>query len=320
MSWRTDGPGSFTCQIETRTLARYGLNVSGTTTPLKGRWLWYEHPTAGGWGGVITRTEVDSWYTTITAEQFAVLLRKRRMPSNIAPQAISPGSLALFVISSAERTGDSFMLTSWTAQECGPAVDLDTRGGDICDEVIPQLADYGYQWRVKATTMQERAFEFRNRVGEDKSRRVLLSEGRNIPIDGVRMTGDLWTVANSIIGVNGDTTWGKANGYQLDSDASIRALGRRYETTIAYNGFATRSTIIPLVKKDLAKFAYPREIAEVQVSADDQIWGDFREGDIVMLQSGSLNVLAPFEVDIRSLDMGTGMMTIAGRIQTENAL
>jgi hypothetical protein len=316
-SWRTDGPGSFDCEIETRALTSAGYDLTDLSNPIKGKWLWWEHPTAGGWGGVITRSEVGTWYTRITAEQFAVLLRKRRTATAEAATGIAPGSLALYYYTSAERNGDSFMLTGATAEEGGEAVDLEPRGGDLCDDILPQLADYGYQWRVRSNTMDERLFEFRSRLGIDKRASVLLSEGRTVT--SVRTTGDLWTVANSIVGVPGDRDWRDAAGYQQDHDASIRTLGRRYEATIAYTGAITRSTIAPLVKRDLAVMKYPQEIAEVEVVDEDLVWSEFREGDTVSLMSQHINYTGAMEVDIRSLDARQNTMRIAGRLLTEAA-
>ena len=317
MSWRTDGPGSFECEIETRTLGTLGLNITPITNPLKGRWLWWEHPTAGPWGGVITRTEAGPWYTRIVAEQFAVLLRKRRLSANYGPMSISPGSLALLFVSTAERNGDSFLLSGWTAEESGDAIDIEPRGGDLCDDVLPMLADFGYQWRVRANTMDERLFEFRQRVGTDKRATVLLSEGRHVT--ATRVTGDLWTVANSITGVSGDRDWNQANAYQNEDATSVRTLGRRYEATIAYTGVVSRSTIAPLVKRDLKRLKYPQEIAEVEVVDDDYMFSEFREGDTVTLLSGHANYHGPFEIDVRLLDARRNAITVAGRILTEAA-
>lgn len=319
MSWRTDGPGSFDCTIETRDLTNVGIQVAGTSSALEGRWLWWEHPTAGGWGGVITRVEVDTWYTRITAEQFNVLLRRRRMSSTFGQISASPGALALAFLTAAERNGDSFGLTSFVAEESGPAIDIEPRGGDLCDDVIRGLSRYGYQWRVKADSMSERTFQFYKRLGYDYSRSVLLSEGVEIPHGGFRLSSDLWTVANSIIGVSGQSDWRKSNGYQADSDASIRALGRRYEAVIPYSGATSRSTLVPLVKADLEDRAYPKDIAEIVVVDANYVWQRFREGDTVAVSSAAANVYAPFEVDIRALSMSTGLITLAGRIRSEDA-
>lgn len=319
MSWRTNGPGSFDCEVETRDLTAAGIQVTGTSENLKGRWVWWEHPTAGPWGGVITRTDVDTWYTRFTAEQFNVLLRKRRMSSTFGQMSASPGSLALLFLTAAERNGDSFGLTSWAAEETGPAVDIEPRGGDLCDDVMRTLTRFGYQWRVKADSMSERAFQFYRRLGQDKSRTVLLSEGMDIPHGGFRVSSDLWTVANSIHGVSGQSDWRKSNGYQADSDASIRALGRRFDEVISYNGATSRSTLVPLVQADLAENAYPKDIAEVDVLDQNYTWETFREGDTVALSVASANIYAPFEIDIRSLNMSTGIMTVAGRVRSEDA-
>jgi len=317
MSWRTDGPGTLSCEVDARTLALAGLAVGRRVNPLKGRWLWYAHPTAGAWGGVVTRTEVNDTTVTITAEQFAVLLRKRRVASTYPPLSISPGSLALYLLASAERQGDHLQLTGRTAEESGKAVDIEPRGGDLCDDVLPELAGFGYQWRVRADTMTERVFEFRRRLGEDKRGSVLLSEGHDVVRVG--LSGDLWTVANSIEGIPGSEFWEGAAGYTQDDRGSIRALGRRYEETVAYTGSVTRSTIVPLVLRELAERAYPQEIAVVEVVDEGMRWREFREGDTVSLMSRSINVRCPLEVDVRTLDVGAGTMSIAGRLRTEEA-
>lgn len=314
-SWRTDGPGSFDCEIETRTLTTAGYELTGLSTLLKGRWLWWDHPTAGPWGGVITRTEIGPWITRITAEQFNVLMRKRQTAQNVRAVGSAPGSLALYYLTSAARAGDSFLLTGWTAQEGGEAVNLEPRGADLCDDIMPELARYGYQWRVRAWSMDERLFEFRERVGADKRASVLLSEGRHI-VD-IRVTGDLWTVANSITGISSEKAWDQTYGYQQDDDASIRALERRYEETIAYSGVITRSTIAPLVKRDLRSKRYPQEIAEIAVVDEDMVWSSFREGDTVRVMSAQANADYAFDVDIRSLDARGQVMTIAGRLRTD---
>lgn len=316
-SWRTDGPGSFSCEMDARYLGRCGLLPVGRTNPLKGRWLWWNHPTAGPWAGVITRTDVDGWYVRVMAEQFNVLLRKRRLAATFGAVAMAPGSLALALISAAERYGESYMLTGAVAEETGQAVDLDPRGGDLCDEILPMLARYGYQWRVKASTMDERLFEFRTRLGEDKRGRVLLVEGYHVSRPTV--SGDLWTVANSIVGVSGDRTWADASGYQQDDLRSIRTLGRRFEETIAYNGVATRSTIAPLVKRDLADLRYPKEVADLELVDANMCWSDVREGDIVGVALESANVRAPLLIDIRSLRATDSTMRIAGRFLIEEA-
>ena len=317
MSWRTDGPGSFDCLVRARDLHSAGYMLHGVSDPLKGLWLWYEHPTAGPWGGVVTRTDSDGSFVRITAEQFNVLLRKRRVPGTYRAVAVSPGALALSFLTDAERNGDSFMLTGWTAEETGAVIDFEPRGSDLCDDVIPALAAYGYQWRVKATAMDERLFEFRQRVGTDKRASVLMSEGRHIV--RFNQTGDLWTVVNSLEGVPGDRDYREARGYQLDDEQSMRELGRRYEATIAYTGAVTRSTIIPQVKRDLERLKYPAEIAQADIADVDLAWLRFREGDIISVASASANYLGPMEVDIRTLDVASGLMSIAGRLRVDEA-
>ena len=44
----------------------------------------------------------------------------------------------------------------------------------------------------------------------------------------------------------------------------------------------------------------------------------FREGDVVTIASAHANLVAPMDVDIRSLDVRSGTMAIAGRLQIED--
>lgn len=312
LSWRTDGPGSFGCEVSQRQLHLAGIDAA----TLKGKWLYYEHPTAGNWGGVVTRVDWDRPFARITAEQFNVLMRKRRVPGNYRAISMSPGALALAFYTNAERNGDSFLLTGASVQATGDAIDFEPRGSDLCDDILPLLASFGYQWRVRTNTMDERLFEFRNRLGIDRRASVLLSEGRQIV--RFNQTGDLWSVANSVEGVPGDRPYQDARGYQLDDNASIRALGRRYEVTIPYSGVATRSTIVPFVKRDLERMRYPQEIAQADIVDAELCWLKFREGDIVTVASEAADWWGPMDVDIRTLDVRSGIMSIAGRLRTED--
>ena len=131
------------------------------------------------------------------------------------------------------------------------------------------------------------------------------------------MTGDLWTVANDITGVSGERAFSETTGYQQDADASVRALGRRYEATMAYPGHVTRSTIAPLVKRDLERFKYPQEIAEAVIVDADLCFLDFREGDTISVLSEMANYQGPMEVDIRSYDGTMNTITVAGRLLTD---
>jgi hypothetical protein len=315
MSWRTDGPGTFTTQADVRELRKAGIRVLGRTDGIKGRWLWYEHPTAGAWGGVITATDVDGPLVTLFCEQFAVLLRKRTLSSRYIPESSSPGSVAMGILTASERHGEALGLTSWSAYEGGQMIDYEPRGGDLCDEVIPELASLGgLQWRVRSTAMDERAFEMRPQVGVDRSRTCLLVEGRHVPDPGVRVSGDLWNVANAIEGINADQPNREARGYVVEDQASIKGLRRRYEESIAYSGVSTRSTVVHLVKRDLTRKAWPVEFAVVDVIDEDGCYGWFAEGDTISIQSSSADIHCPMTVEIRTLDLAGGIMQIAGEL------
>jgi hypothetical protein len=320
MSWRTDGPGTLETTMQTRDLAKLGIRVLGRTDQLKGKWAFYQHPTAGGWGGVVTSTDVAGPYTQIICEQFAVLMRARQVSSVWKALGASPGALALQYVQTAERHGDTFGLTSFAAYEGGEPVDYEPRGGDLCDEILPELASFGYQWHVRSDTIEERAFRFYPRIGTDKRREITLVDGVHIAMGSLAVSGDLWTVANSIEGINADLPYESATGYTLEDNTSIRELGRRYERSIPYSGVATRTTIAPLVKRDLLRYRYPTEVATCDIVDDGLIWAQLREGDTIMVESGECNVRCPMTVDIRALDVGRGLLQIGGELLIAEAV
>jgi hypothetical protein len=313
-TWRTDGPGVLRGTMETEYITTMGLKVWGWTSSLFGKWVWWEHPTAGGWGGVITAVSCDGPFTYVTAEQWPVLLRKRRISSTWRAVPSSPGSLALTFLNHAARAGEDLGVTDWVAEEGGETIDYEPRGGDLCDDIFPELASYGYQWRVTSDDKHVRQLQFRERVGQDKRTRITLSEGVHIPAGGYTLEGDLWTVTNSIEGVNADELFNDATGYVLEDQASIRALGRRYETTIGYNGMATSSTIAPLVQRDLERYKWPAHVLSLDVLDADLCWSWVREGDTIMVHLPSANLIAPFQVDIRTLIVDESRLQLAGSL------
>jgi len=317
VSWRTDGAGSLSCRIALRDLFARGYDLRPGSTPIKGMWLWWEHATAGGWGGVITRTSVSWPWLDITAESFLVLLRARRVPTDYGPQSASPGSLAMRAIRDVERGGDRLQITGAVADESDVAVWYDWRGGDLAEDVLPELTGYGYQMRVRTDTIDERLFEFRRRLGLDRRGDVLLAEGG--AIISPSQEGDLWTLANAIVGVSGESDWSDSTAYRLDDDASIRAYGRAYERTIAYPGLVTRSTIIPRVQRDLAARSSPAEVVTLDTVDAGYIWERIREGDTVTAILPSANAIVGVRIDQRTLDVSRGVQTFAGTVIAEAA-
>lgn len=315
-SRKVDGPGSLRCQVPINDLYDLGYDlhvnsVSGNYEPIKGHWIRVSHTTAGQWGGVITQTRVDGYWVELTAESFHVLLRQRTISLDYGIESLPPGSLALRAIKDVQ-THEYTHVWKATADESGEPMDYEWRGGDIVDDVLRELVRAsGHQWRVNP----DRSFEWRVRLGEDKSGDVCLVEG--VTLVNVESSGDLWTMANEITGMSSDARWSERTAYVQDDESSIRAYGRRFQKTLTYP-YATRSTIVPHVRDDLKQLRYPAEAIRADILDDGESWEDVREGDIISVILPSMNVLTRIEIVTQQFDFDSGLMSIAGRILVQD--
>ena len=309
-SRQVDGPGQLVCTVPHDGLYDRGYDVRPGDRPIKGSWVRIEHPTAGTWAGVVTQTRVDGAWVELTAESFHVLLRKRRVPTDYVVAGVPAGSVALRAFTDVQRM-DYTWVASVSADEDGDPIEVELRGGDLVDDVFGELVDVsGMQWRVTP----ERVLEWRHRLGSDKRGSVTLVEGAQI--SGVEQTGDLWTMVNALTGTASDSRWADTTAYELESDDSIRDYGRRYEETRTYP-YATRSTIIPHVRDDLARLRDPAELIRLEVIDDGESWADVREGDLFTAILPSVNAVVVVDVIAQDFDLDRGTMSIAGKVLAE---
>jgi hypothetical protein len=303
-----DAAGTLECAIPKARLAATGYKTTGSDDPIKGRWLRFAHGTAGEWAGVITQTRADGYWIVLTAESFHVLLRKRVVPLDYGVMSAPAGALALRALSDVQRGGEYLWLSSRTADENGQPLDYEWRGGDLVDDVLRELVDAsGYQW----TVTPDRAFQFRKRLGEDKSGSVCLVEGQHISV--TETTGDLWTLVNVITAVTLDSTWRRSDSFQTRDDDSIQTFGRRYEATQEYP-LAARSTLAPIVRERLDALSAPAEAVRLEVVDVGNAWADVRAGDRISAVLPSINAVAQIEVMAQSFDLDRGLMSLACRM------
>ena len=92
VGWEVNRAGQFSGFAPAEQLNAEGLD----STNLNGYWLYYEHPTAGVWAGVVTLANYADGVVEIGGQGFAILTKKRLVDiseKNDEPYVGSPASI-----------------------------------------------------------------------------------------------------------------------------------------------------------------------------------------------------------------------------------
>jgi hypothetical protein len=158
------------------------------------------------------------------------------------------------------------------------------------------------EWRVD----EDRKFEFRRRLGSDKSRTLELVAGKELAGCEVRLT--TVGLVNDLLGIGGDADAKDAQVYAAYDSTSIRRLRRR-QGTQRYVDLLTKSTLRPRVKADVRKLAVdPGTIRTTVVRGT--AWASVREGDSVALNSPAANAVYKARAQSLAVDPVAGIMDV----------
>ena len=321
VSWERNKAGSIAFRIPCADLAAAGL--AGDIT---GRWLAYEHPTAGRWGGVLTSCLVTDGVAEIAGMSFHVLARGRvPVAPGSKPLVLSktPGSLFIEVfdrITSRYAASPTMLRLDPSRVNAAAGTPMTVEWGpeDVYEDIIPSLTDdIDYEWDVDA----DRNVSFGKRLGRDLSGSVVLTEGVEV-LAGSRWNDDAYTVMNVITGVGstglGNSVRGRtaSSRYQIgpatvSDTASIGKYGLS-ETVLDYGPLGSRSALEALLRADIARMAWPQASIELQVADVNNVWAKVRVGDLVTVVLGASGVRGVLRVWSRALDVDGSRLNLAG--------
>ena len=310
-SWVVNRAGTLSTFVPTSEMRRFGI------ADARGLWLLFRHPTAGDWGGRVTRQNWGRAEVEIAAESFHTLLRKRRVSITWRASAAPPGAQYLRLLRHLDLDEPTWLIAGETDEDGAP-VPGEFRLADAYGGVIPKLiADGEHEWDVGA----DRVSRFARRVGTDLSGTVMLSEGRHVAEASVPR--DLWTIENDTVGVGGETrvkvrkskrkrphTFAE----QLEDRDSILAYGRLQGARV-YGDARTKSEILRRLRADLDRTKDPVEVVEATVLDVDRAWSWFRHGDSVRFVLPSENAEVVARVMARSLDMTAGTLKLSAKVE-----
>lgn len=303
LSWVINGPGEFSCVVAEETARRWGAQGDNW---LGSKWAYYRHPDLPVWGGVISSMPWTPGQTEPGAHSFHVLMKKRRVHRNYRQQSATAGALAARAHSDVQ-SDDPTGIVEFRADECGPPINYQWRGGDLMDDVLPALARAsGQEYDVDA----DRIVYWRERLGSDKSGTVCLRYPHEI-FDYV-YDPDLWTVENDIEGVGADDKYENATYAQADDDDSIRLRGR-YMGFRKYTDVKGKMTVRPRILRELHQLRNPVQVitARTTQAAHPHLWRKYHIGDSVLVSLPGPSILRVCRIEARSVDVDAGVETLA---------
>lgn len=339
-SWEVGSAGQLSCRVPTRDVLAAGL-----TNDLRGKFVVYEHPTAGKWAGVITASPKTDGIMEVAAQSLAINLN-RRLVSGVWTAA--PGATLRQAFAQANNGGPTY-LTLGSIDGSGQAVEIGFAFEDMYDVVLPALStDQGFEWHVSPLGV----LTFGKRIGSDLQSAVRLEEGKEI-LTG-RWVDDLHPVVNRVIGSGTGVIPGKPaepeQGHYQPVGKKKRGKKRKKKWVVdapgvdavedAYYGLALA---VAQDAGSIARYGALEDFLPAGVVGDQNglqnavnvslaqrsgnfassgeftLWdmdgatfSKFREGDTVSISLGLSGVSGIMRVMVRALDLNTNTMVISG--------
>lgn len=339
VSWELSRAGQLAFEIPRRDLAEmYGI---ASPLDLLSRWIHYEHPTAGPWGGVITNISPSDGIVSVGAESWAAALRG-------VGTRISSGNqygLVSMLMLQLDRMSYTTGIRSGTV-DVGASGDLIVKnepidlGQDFYDTYIPSVLDRWNQtkgwrpslqaagWNIDPLT---RRLSFDSTYGTDKSGSIAIRAGRHITT--AQFSDDATDIINTVF------VRGKVN-YRFRE--SVRHLSPRGKKTISHvtkigqkdeqvvginqpsidrhgekgillneNYPSSRDMQAGATLRAAALTLNTQQVA-VETADIDDLWRNIREGDLVTVALGNEGVSGKMVVRIRALNVARGVMVYSG--------
>lgn len=304
-SWSVSRPGKLSAILDAR--RAWLLDVDDYV----GKWVRWDHPTCGAWGGVVQDAQCDLQRGTVelSCDSFHDLLAKRRTPATYRQASAPAGSLVLRAITDA-GVDDPVPLDSAVADEDGPLFQFQWRGQELLSIVSGMASTAAMDYDVTLDDDTDAiALEFRRRVGRDQTGSVLLVEGYHV-IDGT-ITRSRANLVNDRLAVSADQNYQDAAITVVVDGDSIAAYGRRQDTA-RYPNVGDAWALATRARADLQTLASPQNPVSIRVPDNEKQLTDVRTGDTIRLWSASANATYAFRVMNRAVMAAQGIVTLSG--------
>lgn len=339
VGWEANRPGSMSFRVPLAQLQQLPAGSSGGLldvdvfaapsgvyrSDLLGKWVEYEHPTAGFCGGRITNVQHEDGMVSVGAEGYLSLLKGRRY----APTTQTETSLEDYLRAAlGDPKGGSgapkykdFGIEKVTYKSLALSTDLTIAGsgGDVLDDVIGQALDLlppNLTAQMEMRTRQLTLFDLWGTSG------TTLSAGRSVA--GWAVTEDLWAGANQVRVQTRylDSAKRKRVGvFTGKADASITRLGVVERDLVELRGLrGTLNIAQNRADKTAAQLANDFNTFTLRLVDEDGVFEALAVGnttgvvsarlDLGGITQGPTSSVRPLVwVVARSLDVASGVMT-----------
>lgn len=338
VSWELSRAGMLAFDLPLTDLRSYGY---ATPLSLLSKWLHYEHPTAGHWGGVITNVNPSNGIVSIGAESWAACLR------GVGTRAFGKKKYGLvtMLMQQIDAVRGITGIKTGTV-DVGGRGDLVIRddpieaGIDIYDSYLPSVLDEwnatkGWRPTLQAAGWnvdpQTRRLSFDATYGQDLSGSVAIRAKRHITSADV--AEDATDIINTVY-ISGKVNYRYSETVKFLNEQGKRTkkqitrVGVKDETAVGRNAssIARHGEKSVLLNEDYPSKAAMQEGAAIrantltlntqQVSIEtadvDGVWQYLREGNLVAVVLANEGVSGTMVIRNRALDVGRGVMVIAG--------
>ena len=338
VSWELSKAGQLSFELPYVDLLSYGL---ADLPALKGKWIHYEHPTAGPWGGIVRVINASNGVVSLGAESWAVAL------DGVGTRVFGQQNYAMLSMLmkqiNAVRQLTGIRAGGYDVGSDGDLVAQDETldvGTDLYQTYLPAILsrwqdERGWKaglqsaaWNIDPTT---RVLNFDSTYGTDKSHTVWIHAGRHITSTDIQ--DDLEDVINTVnyagkVNYTSHETITKRTkkGKKKVKRITVRGTKPAFRTgrnTRSVTAFGERSltlekdfsseTLMQQAATNRAQFmALDTQNVSIQIADVDQVWSTFREGDLVMLAAGFDGLIGKMVIRNRALNVAQGVMTVAG--------
>lgn len=308
-SWEVSKPGILSAKLPWKQAQTLAGQIGRTT--LLGAWVAWRSPQLGAWGGIVRRlpSDVGEGLVELSADSFHVLLKGVVTRRDYTTATGSAGELAINAIADA-ATDRQLWLDSWAADNTGPTKRIDRRGDDLYDVIDGLATDSGYEWDVTLADDWTINFEFRKRIGQDRTGRVLYADGYNVVPAG-NVSPSIEELANEIRAVPGDQRWESAPGVLVTDADSVRTYGRRSETR-RYLGLSDIASLETQARLDLVTASVPAIPIAITVTIRDRQLPNVRIGDTVRYWSARQDARYALRIVSIAYEARDGSVKLAG--------
>jgi hypothetical protein len=307
-SWAINAPGRLSCFIP----AQPGVNPRS----YRARWVLWEHPTCGVWGGFVEDLPDDSGAGTIEigCVSMAGMLDLQVGPRIDAPARAQAGALALYAFRNAQTDGH-IPFEEMSADEAGPDLEMEWRGESTLSTWQSLQSSSSQDWNV-VTTRDRKIYPYwRKQYGRDLRGSVLLADGYQFAT--MRMDDSIATVVNDLFGSSELERYQARSVVEVEDADSLIALGQRRQKNVRYPGLVRKGSLRAAADYDLDKLSDPALSTTVVMPSDKTVGTisyplTVREGDTVRLWRAGKPLPFDYRILGREIDTIAGTLTLSG--------